>query len=355
MPLDQFVRLPRALRAEVVEGLTAALDPIAEASVPTHRFLRHQWYAAALRAYGGEASTLLVSAEETPVLALPMVAVGPAWLRLATVPGSYWPFRSFPVAESAGAEVLEAALVVLAQQVNVLRIGPVHEDDPAVAPLIEAARGRGWAVVARDVGRTFLLDMAALRAAGEWPRSSSLRRNRHHEKNLAAAGALDWRFLSSADWPEAFDTLAAIEHASWISTRADGSDAKFTESGHGVFWRALADDPVLAGMICGALLSIGDVPTAFSFDLDMGELRYVIANSYDPAHAKHSPGKVLQYRNLAATLANGTARVDWGAGDSGYKGTFGAEPGAMIRDLLLLRPGLPAALAGLVRLAWRDR
>lgn len=355
MPLDQFVRLPRLLRAETVDGLAAALDLVADAAVPTHRFLRHQWFAGALRAYGGEARTLLVSAEDVPALALPIVAVGPAWLRVAAVPGCYWPFRSFPVAESAGFEVLDAALAALARQVNALRIGPVYQDDPAAAPLVEAARARGWAVVERTIAQSFVLDMAGLRAAGDWPRNSTLRKNRNHEKHLAAHGALDWRFLSAADWPAAFDTLAAIERASWIAARTDGRDAKFTDSGHGAFWRALAEDEALAAMMRGALLSVDGRPAAFSFDLDIGGLRYAIANSYDPAYAKHSPGKLLYYRNLVHALASGTRKVDWGAGDSGYKGVIGATPGPMIRDWLLLRPGLPAALAPLVGLAWRGR
>lgn len=226
MPLDHFVRLPRLLRAETVDGLASALDAVADAAAPSHRFLRHQWFAAALKAYGGEARTVLVSAEDVPALALPIIAVGPAWLRMAMVPGSYWPFRSFPLAESAGAEVLEAALATLSQQVNVLRIGPVYDDDPAAAPLIEAARARGWAVVERTVAQTFLLDMTALRAEGEWPRASTLRKNRYHEKHLTALGTLDWRFLSAADWPDACDTLAMIERASWINARTDGGDAK---------------------------------------------------------------------------------------------------------------------------------
>ncbi|WEK42791.1 MAG: GNAT family N-acetyltransferase [Candidatus Sphingomonas colombiensis] len=355
MPLDQFIRLPRILRAETVDGLASAIDLVAEAAAPTHRFLRHQWYAAALKAYGGAARTLLVSVEDVPALALPMVVAGPAWLKMAMVPGSYWPFRSFPIAESAGLEVLEAALATLARQINALRIGPVYQDDPAAAALVEVARARGWAVVERTVAQSFLLDMVAARAEGAWPRNSTLRKNRFHEKHLGAHGELDWRFLSGNDWPTAFEALATVEQASWIADRTDGSDAKFTDTGHGAFWRSLADDATLAAMMRGALLSVDGRPAAFSFDLDIGGLRYAIANSYDPAYAKHSPGKLLYYRNLVDALAGGTTRVDWGAGDSGYKSVIGATPGPMIRDWLLLPPGLPARLAPLLRLAWRGR
>ncbi|MCW6535726.1 GNAT family N-acetyltransferase [Sphingomonas lycopersici] len=355
MPPDQFRRLARTLRGEIVDGLPAAIDLVAEAAAPTHGFLRYQWYAAALRAYGGAARTLTVSAAEVAMLALPMIAVGPARLRLATVPGSYWPFRGFPLAVDAGAEVLEQALDTLARGVNALRIGPVADDDPAASALIAAARARGWGVAMRTLGQGWLLDMAALQAEGAWPRTSTLRKNRYHEKQLAEHGALDWRFLSNLDWPAAFDALATIEQASWIMARTDGSDAKFTERGHGLFWRTAATDPVLAGMMRAALLSVDGRPAAFSFDLDAGTLKYAVANSYDPAYAKHSPGKLLYYRNLIDASSRGITIVDWGMGDSGYKQVIGATPGPMLRDWLLLRPGLPARLAPLISRVWRGR
>ena len=163
----------------------------------------------------------------------------------------------------------------------------------------------------------------------------------------------DWRFLSGADWPAAFDDLAAVEQASWIASRTDGRDAKFTRHGHGAFWRAAARDPVLAQRMRAALLTIDGTPAAFSFDLDAGALTYAIANSYDPAYAKHSPGKLLYYRNLVQAQARGITRVDWGAGDSGYKQVIGADRGPAIRDWLLVRPGVPALVGRLAAGAWR--
>ena len=163
----------------------------------------------------------------------------------------------------------------------------------------------------------------------------------------------DWRFLSGADWPAAFDDLAAVEQASWIASRTDGRDAKFTRDGHGAFWRAAAQDPVLAQRMRAALLTIDGTPAAFSFDLDAGALTYAIANSYDPAYAKHSPGKLLYYRNLVQAQARGITRVDWGAGDSGYKQVIGADRGPAIRDWLLVRPGVPALVGRLAAGAWR--
>jgi CelD/BcsL family acetyltransferase involved in cellulose biosynthesis len=340
-------------RAAVVDGLSAAIDGVAGAAPDTHRFLTYGWFAAAVSAYGGHPRTLLVERGEAPVLAMPLVAIGPGAAKLVTVPGSYWPFRSFPVAVEAGADVAAAALNALAGVVNGVRLGPVYDGDPGASALIAAARAGGWAVLDRFVAQSWLLDMAALRAEGAWPRGSTLRKNRFHEKHLGDHGALDWRFVTGADWPAAFDALAEVEEASWIAARTDGSDAKFTRTGHGAFWRAAAADPLVAGMLRAALLTVDGKPAAFSFDLDAGDLKYAIANSYDPAIGKHSPGKLLQYRDLVDGLDRGIARVDWGAGDSGYKQTIGAEEGPTIRDWLLLRPGLPAIAGRLARGLWR--
>lgn len=343
MPLDSFTRLPPSSRARVVAGLSADLDAVAARAAESHRFLRYGWFAAAVAAYGGHPRTLIVEEDAVPVLALPLVALGPAWLDIAQVPGSYWPLRSFPVALDASPGAPTVALRTLAGVVRGLRIGPVPDGDPAVEPLVAAARAAGWAVLDRPVARSWLLDLPAT----DWPRGSTLRKNRFHEKHLAAHGTLDWRFLSGADWPAAFDLLAAVEQGSWIASRTNGSDAKFTTTGHGAFWRAAAADPALAAGFSAALLTVDGRPAAFSFDLDAGATRYAVANSFDPAFAKHSPGKLLHYRNLVAARARGTTLVDWGMGDSGYKQTLGARPGPLMRDWLLLRPGLPA-LAGRV-------
>lgn len=354
MLLEEFTRLPPALTVDCVDGLSGAIDAVATRAAPSHRFLRYGWFAAALRAYGGHARTLTVSREGEPVAALPIVATGPAWAKLVAIPGCYWPFRSFPVREDAGVEALEALLPRLAREARALRVGPVYDGDPGLELLKEAARHQGWALLDRFVADSFALDIAAERAEGTWPRNSTLKKNRFHEKHLGSHGELDWSFVSGGAWDDAaFDALARIEEKSWIAARTDGSDAKFTATGHGAFWRAAAEDPALAAMMWAAMLHVDGVPSAFSFDMNAGTLKYAIANSYDPAFAKHSPGKLLYYRNLVRAIGDGITDVDWGAGDSGYKQVIGAAKGPAIRDWLFVRPGLDALVGQLLRGAWK--
>lgn len=356
MRFDEHASTRAPADAAVAEGLPEAIDVVAMSAASTHRFLRRRWYAAALQAYGGEAHTIVARVSDIPVLALPFVPIGPRALGIATVPGCYWPFRSVPIAEGlADAAAIDAALALLRRRVRALRIGPVYDGDVAVEALLDRARAKGWGVVSRRVATSYLLDMAAARAEGTWPRSSTLKKNRFHEKHLAEHGTLDWSFLSGDAWPAGFDLLAQVEKNSWLADLTNGSDAKFTRWGHGEFFREAARDPVIAGMFRAALLRVDGAPAAFSFDLDAGALTYAIANSFDPAFAKHSPGKLLYYRNLVEALARGVKRVDWGAGDSGYKRVIGAQEGPAIRDWMLLRPGLPALLAKPITLFWRDQ
>jgi len=354
MLLSEFTRLPPAMRATAFDGLSALIDAVAEQADEGYRFLRYQWFAAAIAAYGGRARTLIVERDGYPVIALPLAGFGPEAARLAAIPGCYWPFRGFPVCTDASDGAFDVLVDRLGQEVNGLRIGPSYDGDPAVSELIAAAKRRRWVVLDRFVADSYLLDMAAAQSQGAWPRASTLKKNRFHEKHLADHGALDWRFLNGADLAVGgFDQLAAVEQKSWIAARTDGSDAKFTKSGHGAFWRQAAADPVIAEMMSAALLTVDGVPAAFSFDLNLGTLKYAIANSYDPAFAKHSPGRLLYYRNLVRALQQGMTRVDWGAGDSGYKSAIGAEPGPAIRDWLLLRPGAPSVFGRVLQGMWR--
>jgi CelD/BcsL family acetyltransferase involved in cellulose biosynthesis len=345
-PTD-FKRLPGP-PVLAVAGLPDAIDDAA-ARCTLGRHLRAAWYRAALVAYGGRDARTLIAydGDGRAAIALPLVSAGPERLGLAAVPGCYWPYRGFPIADDAAPEQLRALLRGMAASVRAWRLGPIPADDPVLARLRAELDASGWVLHERAIAPRFILDIAAVRAGGQWPRGSTLRKNRFHEKHLAGHGALGWSFHAGRDWSAAlFDDLATIEAASWIASRTDGADAKFYDSAHGEFWREAAGDPVIAAMMHAALLRVDGAPAAFSFDLDAGGVKHAIANSYDPRFARHSPGKLLYYRNLEEGIARGLMRVDWGAGDSGYKRVIGAEAAAPILDCLFVRKGIAAAAVG---------
>ena len=343
-----------AVRVEAGPGFPAFIDEVAASADPRQRFLRRAWFAAA----GGEgARTLLATRPDgRTIVALPTVGAGPAWAPLRAVPGSYWPYRSFPIAADASDGELLACLAHRQARRSLgpaWRLGPVYEDDATASRLARIAPRAGWTLLRRPLTTSFLLDIEAVQAEGQWPRGSTLRKNRFHEKHLSAHGALDWRFVSGEDWNrDVFDALSTIERRSWIATETEGKDGKFMAPHNRRFWEAAAADPVLREMMSAAILHVGGEPAAFSFDLDIGPVKHAIANSYDERFAKHSPGKLLYYRNLVRGMEKGTRLVDWGAGDGGYKRTIGAVRGPEILDLLFVRSRL---LAAVLRPWWEGR
>lgn len=332
---------PRAAR--IVEGLAGEIDAAAEAAAPTHRFLRQAWFAAALRAYGGDARTVVVENATGVAAAVPLVRFGPRLAGLAAVPGCYWPMRSAPIAAHADDADLDRLLGGIARAARGVRIGPILDDDPLVTRLIPRARALGWAVIERAAGDSWRLPVPA---HGAWPPASTAKKNRWFEKRLGAHGALAVDTIGGADWtPEVLDRLTRIEAASWVGTDTDREDAKFVAAGHAAFWRTAVGDPVLATMVHAAILVLGARDAAFTFGVDCGGRRHIIANGFDPAFAAHSPGRVLAWRDLTLARERGISEIDWGAGDSGYKRQFGAQRGPAIRNWLLARPGVAAAAA----------
>ena len=112
MSLAAFTRLSPAIRVTVVEGLSATIDGVAAAAPDSLRRFDYAWYSAALAASGGHARTLLVESDGTPVIALPVIGVGPDAAGLVMVPGPNAPGRGFPavaeIADAAGSEELRA-------------------------------------------------------------------------------------------------------------------------------------------------------------------------------------------------------------------------------------------------------
>ena len=343
------------IEVTVEPGASTALDHAAAADEGCHAFLRAAWFGAAAGAL--PVSTLVGRGAHSgePVAAIPLVErrLGP--LKIREVPGSYWPFRSFPIAVGASETDLAALLASPAARAalgRAWRVGPIYSDDPAAARLERAARQSGWTLLRRRLGTCFVVDLARLTAAGPWPSSKTLRKNRWLERRLAESGELAFRTVSGAQWNEAvFDLLSGIEAESWVGRKADARDTKFLHPASRRVWERAVGDPMIADRLTCSILDVGDVPAAFTFSLRCGDTLYFIANSYSERFAEGSPGRILLYRDFQRAVEDGVVKVGWGAGDPGYKSEMGAEPGPDIVDLLLVR----GPIAALARPLWRTR
>ncbi len=247
MLLADFTRLPPASRACPLDGLSAAIDMVAQVAPASHRFLRYQYYAAALALHGGAARTMLVEHDGNAVIALPFVRTGPAAARLAMVPGIDAPFRGFPAADDTPDAAFDTLVVALAGELSALRIGPVAAGDATFAALRAAATRRGWIALDRP------MPAQASDASGS---------------ACGTAHRLDGAALMAGG----FDTLAMVDDGVALA-----------------FWRAAAADSVLAAMLSADVMVQDARPVAFTLPLDSGGARHLVARAHDAAPVADPP------------------------------------------------------------------
>jgi CelD/BcsL family acetyltransferase involved in cellulose biosynthesis len=336
-------------RLHLVRAACADLDLAAEAADPAQAFLRGAWYSA------GEQADLfaVVRGDGRPLAGFGLTdrRVGP--FRMREVAGSYWPFRSVPLAADASASDVEALLGNRDVQRTfgpIWRLGPVLVGDVAATRLRAAAPAAGWAVLERRLGTCFEIDIRTLSADGPWPRGPTLRKNRWRERRLGELGAVEIRRFTGEDWSTGDrDAIAQIERNSWLAGEAKAG-LQFADARQRRVWESVAEDPALAAMLHGSILSVGAVPAAFTFGLQVDATLYQIANNYDARFAEHSAGRILLTRDFEQAAHRGVERISWGSGDAGYKSEMGADAGPEIVDLLFVRS---KALAWLLRRFWK--
>lgn len=321
------------------DDFPALIDRLAEQADPSHAFLRASWYGAAAKG-----QTLVATRDNgTVVAAIPFSPMGPAVMQISGVPGCYWPFRSALLHADASAcelaEILSAPLA-FEKLAPAWRMGPALLESATTRLIMEASARAGWTVLVRDLGKTWIFELAeaAEKNGGTWPRKSSRKRLAGYERGLAQLGELSYRYIRGADWsPDILDTLAKVERESWVGQRTDGKGAKFLRAEQRDQWQMALQDPEIANALSAAILYLDDRPVAFSFDLRSGDTQYAIAGSYAEDMAEFRVGKIVTYRQLEAALQDGVRRVDLGTGDSGYKREMGATEGSDMVDLLFVR------------------
>ena len=346
-------RVNRAAAAVTIEveshaGVPSLVDGVAQGADPRHAFLRRAWFEAC--APEGVATLIATRPDGRAIAALPTYRAKPG---LRAVPGSYWPFRSFPIAADASDAEIVAFLSSPAARGalgRAWRLGPLFVDDPTLQRMTRLAPRSGWSVLQRYAGTAYSLDIGEEKRAGPWPRRSTLKNIAKQEKRLARAGTIGWRHVAGSGWTaEAFDDLAAVERNGWIASRS-GADPKFLDPERRRGWEKATQDPVIAEALTAGILSVDGRPVCFSFGINAGGTRYSIATSYDEAYASLSAGYVTGYRTYVDAAEGGVEVLNLGIGDNGAKASMGARPQPEMVDCLMVRGPL---LAALLRPVWR--
>lgn len=320
------------------------VDLLAEADLPERGFLRQAWYSAGREPASEYVTARAQDGRALAVFPLRAKSIGPVSVK--QVAGAYWPFRAVPVDASCDPDELATALAqpgIRKALGRAWRLGPAIDDDASLKKLVAAARIAGWTALSRPVGSIFALDLKALTASGKWPSNKGQQKDRWRVRQLEKTGPVTIARFTGEDWTCATrDAIATIEANSWVGKLENGGDTKFLDPDLRNVWEDIAQDPVIAKLIRGSLLHVGDIPAAFTFGLDCGDTRYCIANNFDQQFHEHSPGRVLLYDDFTSAAARGISHLDWGLGDGGYKRQMGAEETSGVSDLLFVRGSLLA-------------
>ncbi|MEM7689390.1 MAG: GNAT family N-acetyltransferase [Pseudomonadota bacterium] len=326
----------------------AAFDALAEADQPDRVYMRAQWFQS-----GPEPATTFAvargaSGQPLAGFALRPKAIGPGALGLKVneIAGPYWPMRSVPVSAETSPDELASALAdpsVTKTLGPAFRLGPVVRDHASIRLVSDAFAKAGWSLLTKPVGQHFAVDLATKIASGNWPSTRGARKRRWHVRHMEKIAPVRTEYFTGADWTDATrDAIAQIETNSWLGTLEDGGDTKFRDPALRATWEDAAKDAALASMMTGSLFWIGDDPVAFTFGLDCGDTRLLIANNFDMNFKKDSPGKILIYDDFLKAAERGIAMMDLGLGDAGYKSDMGAEQIGAFVDLMFVKSPLMA-------------
>jgi CelD/BcsL family acetyltransferase involved in cellulose biosynthesis len=278
------------------------------------------------------------------IAALPLVRLRGLGSALLVLGGYYWPYRGVPAAR--GHPLLPQAMAVLVDRLRApfaprlgVRLGPVRVGDETIALLLTTMKQRGWRIGVQPMGRTFHLPLPATSAEFDRARKSLLRRIEYYKRRIAKDGTVSIRThaMTSANCDALCRILGQIERESWLGA---SGDLHFATAADLAFWRQLCTQSDTASRLVAHILYLNDVPISFSFNIDSHDRRMILANLYADTAKGLSPGWILAHHVIRDAIDRGLAMIDWGTGDSGYKGKWGALPADQLVDVMATPPGL---------------
>ncbi|MEN6457652.1 MAG: GNAT family N-acetyltransferase [Thermoguttaceae bacterium] len=364
--------MPRIVEINQIEGLAPladAWDDLLRQTPGASFFQSLAWLQAYWRHFGaGQLLRVLIREEgDRPTGILPLVVrhetskVGP--LRVVTFPLHAWGSFYGPIGPEPCA-VLAAGLDHLRHTKPCWDVLELRwQGAPSTAPrqlertLIES----GFSAQATVWDRASVVDLD-----GDWETYRStrngawLRRLRHDERKLSAAGRLEFvRYRpagaaygdGSPRW-DLYDACEDLARRSWQGSATDGTTLSH-ESVRG-FLREVHESAAKAGAVDMSLLLLDDAPLAFIYGYQYGGYVYGLRRGRDAERASDGAGNLLLARTLEDSFARGDRLYDMGVGSLASKRQFQTR---LIPILRLSHYPLRSPRAQLLRLArwWQGR
>jgi CelD/BcsL family acetyltransferase involved in cellulose biosynthesis len=167
-------------------------------------------------------------------------------------------------------------------------------------------------------------------------RSSSTRKTERKQlKQLAALG--EPSFVEVSDPVEIAATMEALFGQKAKSFARMGVENLFARPGYMDFYRSVAADPAMAGIIHVCRLEVGGVIAATSLGLRFKDCYYLVLSSYqDGELSRYGTGRVHLRELLRSAIERGFALFDFTVGDEAYKAEW-CDVELRLSDLLSAR------------------
>lgn len=327
-----------------------SLHKLASGLPPGLGFLNLDWYAAWEECYlpienpGIPVQCIALSdAADKTIGACPFFIKSYLGLRLLSVAGYYYPFRSFIVAKDSIAKCTIGLVDAIHQQsiASIVRFGPAEEDNPVTRSLFSTFKAQGWKCYQQDRGEQYFINLPNEFAQYKNKLSKKMLGNLRRDSNkLAKLGSIEYKKynnLQKDDWGPVIDDCSVVESNSWLDKSSQG---KMRIYGKEAFWKRLLKNDSASKKITIWIMYLDKKPISFNVAIDADGYRYGVSSQYDTAFRKYSVGLSMHFHVIEDAVNTGIKIFNMGDGDSGYKQRWGAIPGTRLVDYIYFKPNI---------------
>ena len=185
-------------------------------------------------------------------------------------------------------------------------------------------------------------------------RPATRRADRAKERKLEALGRLEFKIAETPD--EARLMVADILDRKATQLRAQGIHSIFEDAGYRAAYVALAALPPKRKMLQVAMLTLdGEFLSGSIAHFRQGHATLMV-HTYEPTHARMSPGRLHLLKLINASIEEGHKIYDLSVGYAAYKDSFCDEPMPLSNYVVAAKPwGLAAASAERAKLGLKRR
>lgn len=313
-------------------------------------FLNLDWYAAWEECYlpidnpGTPVQCIALSdTEDRTIGVCPFFIKSYFGLRLLSVAGYYYPFRSFIVAKNSVAKCTKGLVEAIHKKsmASIVRFGPAEEDNPVTRNLFSTFMAQGWKCYQQDRGEQYFINLPQEFAQYKNTLSKKMLGNLRRDTNkLAKIGSIEYKKfnnLQNNEWVSVIDDCSAIEGNSWLDKSSQG---KMRIYGKEAFWKRLLENRSTSKNISIWVMYLDNKPISYNVAIDADGYRYGVSSQYDASYRKYSVGLAMHFHVIEDAINAGIKIFNMGDGDSGYKQRWGATAGTRLVDYIYFKPNV---------------